>query len=260
VLYSLYAFVVNETAYPFDTVIIVALIAAACALFGIQRQRIREQRNQLWFFTLIIIGGIVFTSLLTTFISRHTSFIYTPSRTFFVLPFVYYIIAIVYGAIARPFLRYLFLSALLMAQLYGIGNLAANRHFLMPTYAVPWKTIMADLNGKGGYITADETELYRYYAEQLGGAYPVPINNEGIVDTALVTSTEFPLYTLIFGRESTSVQIDSAGLAFIERNYAARSVIEYLPIDESYRKVKQKFLKRDAYKAKVTLTGYSRRQ
>ena len=58
------------------------------------------------------------------------------------------------------------------------------------------------------------------------------------------------------GRESTESAIPNEVERFVQEQFTLKDSTKYLAIDESYRTVKAKLLKRDSYDAKVTLYHY----
>lgn len=254
--YSFYAFLVNETVYPFELTAVIALLVFAISLTGIRFSAFRQYNDSLVLLIVLAAGGLLFTALLTTYVSVHTSFIYTPSRTLYVLPFFLFILAIVYQAIRHKALRALFLVSLLTLQVYGIVNIARNRHYLMPAYASPWKQIVEQVRGRGGYIAVDELMVYEHYTLGREKEYPKAINQNSRIDTIPLAAKSANVFIVVAGRESTPSQLDSAGMAFIGREYRIAKKTEFLTLDEDYRAWKKKLTKRDEYTAKFTLYEY----
>jgi hypothetical protein len=261
--YSFYAFLIGETIYPFETV------AAACliliSIVGITAFfKIRLFRDKLFLYAFgLALIGIIFTSVITTYISTHTSFIYTPSRTFFGLGFLFLAFGIIYDRMRNLTMRYLLLGSLVVVAGYGDYNWAMNRHFLMPVYATPWKEVLGDMRDRDGLIFADEGLCYSYYQNHLQGTYPelqqfTSVND--LSEKVLEKLTEHPegvaVYVLLQGRESTESQISPSVMAYLQGNATLEYSKKYLPIDETYRKIKSKILHRESYDAKVTLYKY----
>jgi len=259
--YSLYAFVFSEVVYPFEALAITLIILLAVILsLGLNYSTIKTRKYYIAFSALNILGGILFTSLLTTFISRHTSFIYTPSRTFFVFPFVYLLFAFLYENLKNKKWKIIFITVFLILNMYSIYNYSANRHFLMPVYASPWKAILAEIEGEKGIILADETEVYKYYSSHLEGEYPEDVNPNTPEELKKILTEKniYSIFLLTLGRESTEPTINIELIEYIRSNFKQVSEKKFLYIDESYKKIKNKILKRESYDAKFTLQKFAR--
>lgn len=102
--YSLYAFLLGETIYPFEIIAIVILVLITVVFVTNFPQKNFFSSTAVVYSISILIGGILFTSVVTTFISKHTSFIYTPSRTLFALPFFFLLLGLFYTNIQKNFL------------------------------------------------------------------------------------------------------------------------------------------------------------
>jgi hypothetical protein len=261
--YSLYAFLIGETIYPFEAVAVAGLILiSVVGITAFFKARLFRDRLFLFSFGLAI-TGIIFTSVITTYISTHTSFIYTPSRTFFGLGFLFLAFGIIYDRMQNATMRYLLLGSLVVVAGYGDYNWAMNRHFLMPVYATPWKEVLGEMRDQDGLIFADEGLCYSYYQNHLQGTYPELQQFTSVSDLSekvLEKLTEHPegiaVYVLLQGRESTESQISPAVMAYLQGNATLEYAKKYLPIDETYRKIKSKILHRESYDAKVTLYKY----
>ncbi|PJB01512.1 MAG: hypothetical protein CO127_03425 [Ignavibacteria bacterium CG_4_9_14_3_um_filter_36_18] len=260
VLYSIYAFLFSETIFPFEIIFIVGVIILLFVFFlGTKFSSLFEKNSVYLFFSVItIVIGIIFTSLVTTFISKHTSFIYTPSRTFFVLPFVFILLSFFYDNLKSSNWRKIFIITFLILNLYSIFNVLSNRHFLMPVYASPWKEILNELQDKEGVILSDEGDVYKYYANHLSGKFPEAINPKTKSDfIKILNGREInTFYLLLLGRESTEPTINADIIFFVFENFRKISEQKYLPIEESYQKIKSIILKRKSYDAKFTLMKF----
>lgn len=258
--YSLYAFVFSEVVYPFEPLAVTLIILLVLILsFGLNYSTMKTKKYYIGFTVLNILGGILFTSLLTTFISKHTSFIYTPSRTFFAFPFVYLLIAFLYEILKSKKWKVISITAFLILNVYSIYNYSANRHFLMPVYASPWKAVLSEIKGEDGFILADETEVYKYYSSYLEGEYPETVNpkNPEELKKLLTDKNVYSIFLLTLGRESTEPTINIGLIEYIKNNFKQVSEKKFLYIDKSYIKIKSKILKRESYDAKFTLQKFS---
>ena len=261
--YSFYAFLIGETIYPFESVAVVCLIIiTVIGIIAFFKFKLYRDKLFLYSFGLALVG-IIFTSVITTYISTHTSFIYTPSRTFFGLGFLFLALGILYSRIQNAAMRYFLLGSLIIVVGYGDYNWAMNRHFLMPVYATPWKEVLGDLRDRDGLIFADEGLCYSYYQNHLQGTYPelqqFSSVNE-LSEKVLENLTEHPegvaVYVLLQGRESTESQISPSVITYLQENGTLEYARKYLPIDDTYQRIKSKILHRESYDAKITLYKY----
>ncbi len=140
------------------------------------------KNENLFYAILLITAGIVFTSFVTTYIAARTSFIYTPSRTLFALPFVFLIGGMIYSSISSRWIRFIFFGVILAVNLMGDIHWIENSHFIMPVYASPWKSVVHDLQGTKGIIISDESLCYDYYRRQSEGIYPLLLKPKTVDD------------------------------------------------------------------------------
>jgi len=128
----------------------------------------------------------------------------------------------------------------------------------MPVYASPWKEILNELQDKEGVILSDEGDVYKYYANHLSGKFPEAINPKTKSDfIKILNGREInTFYLLLLGRESTEPTINADIIFFVFENFRKISEQKYLPIEESYQKIKSIILKRKSYDAKFTLMKF----
>jgi len=260
ITYSLYAFLIGETVYPVEAVaVLVGVILASIALPVVWKRRARILRSDAVLPLFIVLGGLLCTALISTFISRHTSFIYTPARTFYALGFVFIAIGMLYEQLGNTRTRVLLLCSVAGISLYGVYNYSANRHFFMPVYAIPWKEVVRELHDVDGVIVSDESDCYRYYAERENASLPELLppeeamerirefsDNDRTVDVAVI-NTE---------RESTTGEIPPELLALLDARAELLRKRMYVPYDDTYKWMKQSLLRRDPGEGKLHLSLY----
>lgn len=261
--YSLYAFLLGETVYPFE-IVAVAVIGLCIAMLFLMRIPLQS----LWLdrafrFGLITVGvGVFCTSIITTYLSTHTSFMYTPSRTLYALVFIYLIAGSVLAHARSKIPAQILLVVLILSNVYGVVNWALNRHFLMPVYATPWKEVVDDLEGKEGLLIADESLCYEYYQRQRGGKVPKlvkPATAQALDDelrTEAAGSSPVKVFVLMMGRESTEEEVRPEIIGEMRSRGRVVSEQKYLRLDETYRAMKRKLTGRDAYDSKLRLQEY----
>ncbi len=257
--YSFYAFLFGETLYPFEKAAIAGIVLLVLiVLAGLNWKAVAGYKRQLTISLLALLCGLLFTSAITTYISTHTSFIYTPSRTFFVLPFLFIVLYVVYYSLKGKIFRYAFIAVLGLLNVYSISNYCSNRHFLMPVYASPWKEMIAPIRGENALVIADERMVYNYYRDYVYADLPPVLDsaNVTLLKNALSSGTFHFFYVLSSGRESTQSEVSPEFETYVAANASLVSEQKFLPVDEAYRKFKMKITKRDSYDAKFTLRKY----
>lgn len=265
--YGLYSFIFGEMIFPFEIfAIVTGLVIFIAVLFSFPKFKELSRNDNIKFALGPVVIGLLFTSVITTFISTHTSFIYTPSRTFFALPFLFLFGGGFYSIMKKEIFRKLIILVFLLINIYGISNWILNRHFLMPVYATPWKEVLSDLNGNEGIILVDESLCYKYYQNMLRGVYPVFRNPQTISELTNDAENSFSknhsrnIFLIIMGRESTKVELNKDVIDYIQTKGTKLFEKKYLIQDESYKKIKSRILKRNSYDAKLTLFKYELRQ
>jgi hypothetical protein len=258
--YSMYGFLVGETIYPVEPpglAGIVGLLAAAASF--VARKGGRDLRTVEILFPLWATLGILFTSLITTFISRHTSFIYTPPRTFYALPFVFIALGVLNDRLRPAAFRRGTALLLGSVSVYGLFNLAANRHFFMPVYASPWKSIVAHVQGVEGLILSDESQCYAYYARRVLSGGPQLIRPAGVASLREVLESRRDLagagtvFVILSERESTGSEIPGDVIEYLHAHGRLVEHRTFLPYDATYRLLKTKVLRRPSGEAKFHL-------
>ncbi len=261
--YSIYAFLFGETVFPSEIITIITVFVLSVIFFVERKNIFKIFKNHSTIFLLFIISiGILFTSIITTVISQHTSFIYTPSRTFFALPFFFIFLGKIYSSIEKKIIQQIFIILLLLVNFYSITNWAFNRNFMMPVYASPWKEIFSSLNKTRGLIISDESEVYKYYYNQLFDVpykiFPTLISVQSLdeLKSELSIHKTKNLFLLTTGRESTELEINTEIIDYLKLHGKKLNEQKFLLIDEDYKKFKNKILQRSSYDAKFTVTQY----
>lgn len=260
IAYCSYAFLFGETVFPFELAVIAAIVFATVGVVIGLPITIRDRRLLL-FAGSVIVGGVITTALITTFLSTHTSFIYSPARTFFALPFVFLILGGILQGMRRPAGGYIVLAMLLLINLYGTVNWALGRNFLMPVYAAPWKEVIREVQGTPGLILVDESSCYEYYRERSHSVFPRRIAPESIQELndeiqAQGQGRDTEVAIILTGRESTQPEIPEIIIEHLKLHGAVLSQKRFVVVDAKYRALKAKILKRDSYDAKITITTY----
>lgn len=257
--FSLYAFVAGETSFPYEPLV---MVAGGAALIIILHTLIRS-RSQLLSWPIVAgcsvsLAAIVSTSVVTTFISIHTSFIYTPARTLFALPFFFLMLGGLLGLIAKPPLRTGLIAAFLVLNVYGIGNWILNRHFLQPVYATPWKEVLDELEGQDGIVVADEDLCFEYYHVRTQNPLPPLWNGKSESDQEAWQKGQ-TVFLILTGRDSSPPGVREDVVQRIRERGTLVKEQKYVVLKESYRRFKGRITGRDSYDAKLTLYTYQLR-
>jgi uncharacterized membrane protein len=259
--YSLYAFLIGETIYPVEPAGIAALLALTTllALF-LRGVRALPPTALEWFFPAAAVFGVLCTALVTTFLSRHTSFIYTPPRTLYALPFAAVGIGVMLDRIAARGPRLLLTALLASVSLYGCVNVLANRHFFMPVYAVPWKAIVEETRGARGLLLSDERLCFAYYARRDTAGLPALVAPADAAELRVLLRHSLTrgntLFLLLTERESTPSDIPADVLTALRDSLTRVSRRVFVPYDDTYRWIRSRLLKRAGGEGKATLERY----
>ena len=266
VAYSLYAFFFGETLFPFTpfAILLISLLTYIIIIKTSWKSVLDKNKEAFSLFLISILSGLIFTSLITGYIARHHSFIYTPSRNLYALPLIFLLLGIISKNNSRAIFRKVLFMLLLFINLYGNYNWILNRHFFNPVYASPWKSIMSELEGEKGVIFVDESICYEYYVNQHPDkVYPTLVRFNSLEK---LTDTNFKnafldgskIYVLKQGRDSTLNLTETPDelIDFLENNKSQTSHKKYIPLDKNYKKIKEKILRRESYDAKFNLFTY----
>lgn len=259
IFFSIYAFLFGETVYPFEFVVIAGiLVLLVITIFILKEKLVSFKENYLSFCLITFTGSVLFTSLLTTFISQHTSFIYTPSRTLFALPFFIIAIGLILDKLPLIRIKYIILSVIVGINLYGVVNYSLNRHFLMPVYSAPWKEMINSLNGERIPIYSDEPITTEYYIRQMIPHLEL-IGREKANDTAFLIKTFLDrggIVVISSERESSKGELNEEFMTWLSENSYIADEAGYLHYDELYNSFRKVILKREPIKYKYTIRRY----
>lgn len=264
--YSMYAYIFGEMIFPLSPIVLViAPLLAFIVLFKVSwRSMPGGDREQAILLGSIVLLGLLFTSLLTSTVSRHTSFIYTPARNFYALPFIFLALGILERHINSATLRRMLIVSLVAVNLYGGFNWAMNRQFMNPVYASPWKQVLSEIQGEKGIIFSDEDYCYTYYVNQdPAGDYPrlivlesLDMLEDPVFKQAVMESEK--VFVIRHGRDS-STRLSAAPVElmdFLSSNRKLSSHKKYLVLEDRYKRLKEKMLKRESYDAKFNLYAF----
>ena len=80
--------------------------------------------------------------------------------------------------------------------------------------------------------------------------------SEKVLDNLTEHPEGVAVYVLLQGRESTESQISPSVITYLQENGTLEYARKYLPIDDTYQRIKSKILHRESYDAKITLYKY----
>lgn len=241
--WGLYAFVAGETSMPIDPWVIATLVALVPVML-IPRMRGRLFATEgSGLLLLVVLGGLLFTALVTTFVSRHTSFIYTPARTLHALPMVFLLLGMWWNEVPLAWLRRVIAVVLVVAALPSLWNWQAGTSYMMPVYASPWKQLVADT--RGGHVLSDEADCYAWYAARTPGASVLINDWDSTRIDALLADSTARIFTVMTDREST------AGMFDMSMYFHILTCVEpvwrrvYMPYDDRWRTLREMLLNRN---------------
>jgi len=254
--YGMYAFILGETVYPVEHAALLALLLLAVPIMlAVRAKSDGEARGVMLLFAALALGALCCTALITTFVSRHTSFIYTPARTLYALPLLFVALAAVYEVLPRPLPRRMLVLVLTALSLYGLGNLAMLRQVFMPVYAVPWREVVDELAGRDGVLLADELACVRYYHERLAAPRPRLLDDAEAVLAPLragqAPDSTITVHVFLTERESTAGELSPDIISLLTTHGRLLRHDRHVRYDDTYRWIKSTLLRRPPGEAKL---------
>ncbi len=257
---SFYTFSVGETIFPWRVPALLGLISVIClivaALWG--------ARKTVGIKTGGITGvSILFMSFVTTFLSVQTPFINTPVRVLFALPFFILTVSVGVYAVQKPILKKAVIFLLVVVWVNGLLNYYTEREFLNPIYFTPARhaaRIVAQHVEKDDLVISDLDSIFVHYFT------PLAPENRHLLTTQTEEISQFltrrtppRVWVVTIGRDRTRhaspVPVIRKALA---GTYRLSDTRELLPIDPTYRHIKNKILRRDTYRHRLTIETYER--
>lgn len=250
-LWMLIALIAGETSTPIDPWVIAMLVALVpVVLIGRLRGKLFVTAGS-GLLLLVVIGGLLFTTVMSLFETVPPNFNAMPPRALFALPLVFLLLGMWWQEVPLAWLRGLTAVLLVLGTLPSLWNLQTGTSFMMPTYASPWKQIVSDT--RGGYVLSAEPSCYAWYAARTPGA-SVLINDwdSTRVDALLADSTA-RIFTVLSDGEGSRELFDMSTyyhiLSYVEPVWQRA----YLSFDDRSRLVREILLYRNDGQGKFTV-------
>ncbi len=250
--YSFYSYLIGETILPteaIDLTIAATAITALVAVYMYNRSWKRAIRE--WPLLLVAITGLMMTSIITTYISTHTSFVYTPSRSLYVYPHLFVVLISPITGSSRKYLPGVVLWIIMLT--YGWYNYINDRHFFMPVYATPWGDISKQIVDSGCPVVSDESHVLRYYEKHNGLSIDILETADAIIrnEPHGVAQKKPCVNIILTDRMSTESELNQRELDRLLGAYKNVDTTTFLTYPENYLKLIQRYTKKEHYKGKV---------
>jgi len=257
--YPLYSFGLGETIFPWHPVALTGMGAVA-VLFVLGLASLRQEGKAA--FALLLLGlPIVATAVIITYIAVGTPFLNAPGRAMLAAPFLYLIMA---SGLTKLGGRARALAFLLLASTwtYALVNYYLGRQFHNPIYLTPAKEMVAQVVAQsrpGDVIVSDWDSAFGYYYEKTGHPVPHFFSHEREAARAFIEK-EHPsrVWLVTLGRDRTRLLAPTDFIAWLEEDYHLEASWGYVEQDPLYRRLKEKLLRRPAYRYRATVSLYRR--
>ena len=265
-VYGFCAFAAGETLLPWRLWASLSLVTGMiCALAGVIKGRLDRRTAML---ASLVGVSLLCVAVITTYIAARMSFIYMAARTFFAAPYLWILAAAGITALRARRVQWIALALITAANVHSLTMYYQGKDFVMPTYAVPWKQALADVNAACGpdakdVLVTDEEDVVEYYIGEarcrkrpyrfeLVTVRPDKPELLNSIKARLRAHPDIPVHLLITGRDSTESKLEKAGLlSWINEHYEAAGGENYVPIDPTMKKIKGRLLQRRPYDYKL---------
>jgi len=257
IAYALYAFGFGETLFPwrFWLVIPAAVIMLCAAVFAVVRMN-----KQVLAVMLLLVVPVLFTTAILSTVKTSSSFLYTPSRTLFALP--YFLMLIAYGieSFRRPSLRAAAAAVLVIVSIVSVSHYFQGKDYIMPTYLAPWNGILRDIQKVAApedAVVGEETREFDYYFNREGYRFRFFVD-EKEAQAYLNGRPSAKLFYIRTGRDHQPSGLSDRFAAWVARYYRPVSRQGYVATDPVYARLKKLLLKREPYLYKMELYVYEK--
>lgn len=255
--YSLYAFGFGETLFPWRLwAVIPAGIVLVCALF-----RASVRMNRQVFAVLVLLGvPLLFTTAILSTVKTSSSFLYTPSRTLFALPYFYLLIAYGIDSMRPAWLKWGAAGVLVVVSSIAISNYFRGKDYIMPTYLAPWNGVLREVQQAAApddVVVGEETREFDYYYNREGYRFRFCIE-EGEAQRHLAAHPSARVFYIKTGRDHQPSGLSEEFAGWVQDNYRLVSRKGYAATDETYARFKKLLLKREPYRYKMELLEFEK--
>ena len=254
---SFYTFSVGETIFPWNPVTWLGLGAIAIFVFSSLRRAWHEASPWLYLFLI----GILFLSLVTSFVSVSTPFLNVPVRGLLLLPYLLIVIAMGMTKLNR---RTRLIGAIALVGVWSISlwNYYAGEQFLNPIYLTPSKQAAEFVQrhiAAGDLVVTDMDSIVGHYlpADQV----PSQLYTDQVDEIRATIENKPPqrIWLVWINRDQTENN-SSLGTVrqLVVQDYRLEQTTRWLPIDPIYRQVKDYMLRRESYDYRLVIELFSR--
>lgn len=257
IAYSLYAFGFGETLFPWRFWLVVP---AGIVLLAAFTAAVVRMNKQVFAAVLLLAVPLLFTTAILSTVKTSSSFLYTPSRTLFALPYFYMLAAYGIDSFRARFLKAVAVSVLLIVSAVSIYNYFHGKDYIMPTYLAPWNGVLRDVQ-KGAdpadVVVGEETREFDYYYNREGYRFRFFID-EDEAEKYLTGHPSAKLFYIKTGRDHQPSGLSERFAAWVGQQYRLVSRRGYVPIDGTYGRFKKLLLKREPYRYKMELLVFEK--
>ncbi len=266
--YLFLSFSVGETLFPWRPVAVMGLIAALMMLSSLLALRHRKIIGTgvplLAFLAIHVCLSAVGSAILTSYLFPSVPFIAFANHILFILPFFSLLLGSAILAVPHRTWVIVLMGVFVLARTISLHNYFTAQEYHNPIYAVPTRQVVSQIIAEcrpGDVIFSAPDIAFQYYYDR--GPKPVPSLPSTEVDPALTYLREerpSRVWLLTFGRDRTHASTPSELISWLEENYSLTLEQGYVEQDPVYRQVKERLLHRPAYRYKLLVRRYEKRQ
>jgi 4-amino-4-deoxy-L-arabinose transferase-like glycosyltransferase len=274
VAYFFFSFSMGETIFPWHPAAIVGgpLLVGLAFLGGVSWVKDRSP-GRLWTIVMLLVPAGFAIFVLSGWLLPSFSFVTLGSRTLFALPFFQLLVA--FGVLRLRRARWMVAVLLLLtaARVFSLWNYYTDRQFHNPIYAVPIRELVRSIGDEyraGDVIVCDPAVPFDYYhrredyAETLffiGGIRKLftPGTQPEEIERYLREKEPPRVWIVSMERERTTDHNPMESLATVlAESYTLEGHTGYAEQDETYRRGKERLMKKSPYRYKVEVFLYVR--
>jgi len=184
-----------------------------------------------------------------------------PSRVLVAAPFFFLTVAAGIRQISLLRWRSLALVGLLLAYAFTLSNYYLGRQFVNPTYAVPTRQIVADLEAarqESDIVISEQDSGLDFYLE-LTGSEAICFTDFEVARACIIEKESQRVWLLRLGRDSTRSEATPLLIHWLEeQGFQLQWERGYVEVDPLYRRLKTRVLGYSAYQYRAALQLYER--
>ena len=257
VFYSAYSFSIGETIFPWVPVAMPAvLVVLGVMAWG--AYRLSGQWRTL--LLAVIIPSFVLIILTVMLVSTGTPFLNAPVRGLFILPYLALLFAA--GFELLPYLNWRIGVVVIVGVAWGISlfNGYTAQQFMNPIYIIPARQVAEQIAAEAGpndVVIGEQDSGFSYYFKPIQGdsSYFEAPQRDAIIDY-LSHHTVERIWLATIGRDGTRDTLPLELVNWLQANYSLVAEQGYVEQDPTYRQVKERLLRRPAYRHKFLVQRY----